>query len=159
MKVIDSIKSRLLVEYVLRSKENIIVEKPEDSRIDFVITRETEKYGVFVRYRNFPLSETKSKTLDKEEQERILHICGEDMIPVIAYVFYEMESDKTYVFMMTMDKMEELSMQDNSFVNQVMKGIDVKLGVGKHFSDELYVGLKNEVASTEISINSNQIMF
>ena len=61
--------------------------------------------------------------------------------------------------MMTMAKMEELSMQDNRFVNQVMKGIDVKLGIGKHFSEELYEGLKREVACTEVSINSNQIMF
>ena len=159
MKVLDKEKSNLLVEFVLRSKEGLSVEKPEEKRIDFIVRTETETYAVFTRYRNFPLQETKSRTLQTEEEERIEDICNDKYIPLIAYVFYEEKTEKIYIFLMTLDRMHELADSDYEFLNNVLHGVDIKFGIGKEFNDTLFDGLKRQVCTTEISFEETDNPF
>ncbi len=150
--------SNLLVKFILDCKQGIIVEDAEDEKIDFVVKADSETYAIFTRYRNFPLQETKSRTLRTDEEERIENICKDNMIPVIAYTFFDEGMNKIYVMIMTLNKMQELVNADNVYLNQVLHGMDIKLGVGKMFREELFHELKREVCTAELEIrNLNQI--
>lgn len=56
------------------------------------------------------------------------------------------------------NKVQELVNADNVYLNQVLHGMDIKLGVGKTFREELFHELKREICTAELEIrNLNQI--
>lgn len=157
-KILDKEKSNLLVEFLLNSKEDFVIEKSADKSIDFIVKSSEQVYAVFTRYRNFPDTETKSRTLTNEEEKRIENVCKAKYIPVIAYAFFIKETDKIYVFLMTLDKMRKLTTKDdNAFLNPVLHGMDIKLGVGNSFERELYNSLNMHVDILEVSISQQSI--
>ncbi len=153
-KILDEKKSNWLVEFFLRCKGALNVEEAGEKGIDFIVKTKNETFAVFTRYRNFPETETKSKTLDREEEERIKKICATKYTPVIAYVFFDKYTERIYLILMTLDKMHQLVSADNKFLNQVLHGMDIKLGVGKSFSEQLYQELKKQVDTVEISVKN-----
>ena len=155
---LDRINSKLLIEFILTCKKGIDIERAKDKSIDFIVKANSKTYAIFTRYRNFPLQETKSRTLEKKVEERIENICKGNIIPVIAYVFFDEDTTKIYVIIMTLNKMRELVEMDNEFLNQVLHGMDIKLGIGKSFNRELFQQLKKTVFATEIELkNWNKI--
>lgn len=155
---LNKLKSNLLIKFILDCKQGIIIEEAKDEKIDFIVKTNSKTYAIFTRYRNFPLQETKSRTLTTDEEERIGNICKDNVIPVIAYAFFDEGAQKIYVIIMTLNKMQELVNADNEYLNQVLHGIDIKLGVGKNFKEELFQELKKEICTAELEIgNFNKI--
>lgn len=151
-KILNNENSRTIVETILKNREGIEVIKPQNPEIDYLAKTESETYAIFVRYRNFPEQETKSRTLEHGEEQKFQALCGDSYIPTVAFVFWDNELEKIYTFIMTLDQMKTLVCDDNNFMNMVMHGIDLKIGVGKHISEKLVQQAKGKVDITEIQI-------
>lgn len=156
MKILEKTSSRSLVEYILSSKQDFATEKSVLNKIDFVVTSKSDqskKYGVAVRYRNIPYSETRSQVFENTDIQQIKEICSkEGLVPVIAFALYDEEINKTYAFICTIQQMEELSKDEKTknALSEVVHGLQIKYGVGHATSQELLYTLKNNVDCTEI---------
>lgn len=159
MKVINKTNSKIFVEYVLKSKGNLEINRNTNDKLDFIVTnKDTNKeYGIIVRYRNIPCTETRSQVLDKETLSKLGEICDKEkrgLIPTIAFLIFDEEKKTTYVYITTVENLKSLSKNsDVEALTEVMHGSQIKYGIGLETRDELLNSLKKKLDCTEI-INS-----
>lgn len=159
MKVINATNSKMLVEYVLKSKGNLEINQNTNNTLDFIVTNinTNKEYGIIVRYRNIPCTETRSQVLDKETLDKLEVICNTEkkgLIPTIAFLIFDEEKQTTYVYIVTVKNLKSLSKNsDVEALTEAMHGLQIKYGIGYKTKDELLNSLKMKLDCTEI-INS-----
>lgn len=93
MRVLDEISSKALTRYVLNSRESLITEKTELDKLSFVTASKQEpskRYGIAVRYRNIPVTETRSQVFEDSDLSNIEAVCMKNnLIPAISFVLYD----------------------------------------------------------------------
>lgn len=153
MKILGKTNSKALVKYILTSKKDFKTDKSENNKIDFIVTDKknpAKKYGIIVRYRNIPDSETRSQVYELTEIKKIC--INENLIPVIACAIYDEDTNKTYAFLITVEQIENLSQDTdcNEFLREVMHGLEIKFGINRNTSKDLLNKLKMKVDYTEV---------
>ena len=154
MKVIDNANSKELVRLILNARKDVTVDKTQIEKLDYIVTSESEKYGIAVRYRNIPETETCSQVFD--DTEELKDVCSEkNLIPTIAFVLYDTNRIRTYIF--TVGQLEELAKRDDieEVVKKVDHGLQIKYGINKTPTDSLLDKLKMYLDCTELTIDEN----
>lgn len=159
MKILNNMNSRTLVKYVLENKKGIEVKEIKGNKIDFIITKEddlSKRFGINVTYRNIPCEETRSEVWTYQEIQKIKDTCSvENMIPTVAFALCDEESETTYIFMLTVQMLEDLSKNDstNDIFKRTKNGFQIKYGIGHSTKKELLDRLKYYVGYTEIIVD------
>lgn len=160
MKILERTSSKTLIKYVLESKKELKIEESKIAKIDFIAKNKNMSscnYGITVRYRNIPCTETRSQVFENKDLQEIKDACAsEKLIPVIAFALFDEETNKTYAFLFTISQMEELAKDDTTekFFKQVMHGLEIKIGTRQTVTNEILLKkLKAHVDYTEIENN------
>lgn len=158
MKVLEEVSSKALIQYILTSKKGYKTTSSGNKKIDFVTTSDdgTKQYGIAVRYRNIPRSETRSQVFEDKDVREIKDACGTDLIPTIAFAVYDEESEKTYAIIGTIEQMEKLADEEENtreFFYNVIHGMQIKFGVGHDTQYDLLKKLEAHFDYTEIRTN------
>lgn len=156
MKVIDNANSKELVRLILNARKDITVDKTQIKKLDYIVTSSSEKYGIAVRYRNIPDTETCSQVFD--DTEELKDICSENnLIPAIAFVLYDTKRIRTYIF--TVGQLEKLVQRNDAEKKEVIKrvdhGLQIKYGNNTEPVDRLFNKLKMYLDCTELTIDEN----
>ena len=155
MKVVDNANSRELVRFALQTKENLIIEKSKIESIDYIVSStddNAKKYGIVIRYRNIPDSETRSTVFN--DLEKIKENCNNNqLIPTIAFILYDKAEKSAYVFLVTVEKLEELAnskiIEDE--ISYVDQGIQIKYGINLTTEKKMLDELKAHLDYVEIT--------
>lgn len=158
MRILEDVNSKALIQYILTSKKGYKTTSSGDKKIDFVTASDdgTKQYGVAVRYRNIPCSETRSQVFEDKDVREIKDACGTDLIPTIAFAVHDEETKKTYAIIGTIEQMEKLADKEENtreFFYNVIHGMQIKFGVGRETKNDLLDKLKMNFDYTEIETN------
>lgn len=152
MKVLNDKNSVEIVKNILSMRGELEIEKGNEKKQFTVIHREnvSRKYMVEVRYRNFPKTESRSQVFNLKELED--KCAGTDMIPVLAFIFYDTEENKIFLALITAEKMKEMAEEDSAsdIIKEVEHGIQFKYGCGKKALESYLNQFKNKIDFTEI---------
>lgn len=157
MKTVDDVNSRELVNLILKDREKLTVIKSQIQKIDFIATMDedkSKKYGIVVKYRNIPETETRSQVF--EDLDEIEKICeNNDLIPTIAFVVYDKESHTVRTYIFTVEHIRKLAGDDilKDEVREVEKGVQIKFGINKRTITEKIVALGNHLDCSELTTN------
>ena len=159
MKLINNENSRELVKFALNTKGNLNIEKSDIKGISYIVSsteNTNKKYGIIIKYRNIPESESRSETFKNLETTK--KTCSDyQLIPTIAFVLNDETEQYTYVFLSTVKQLEDLA--DNKIIEDeisyVEHGIQIKYGINKTTVEEMLNKLKLHLDYIEIRTGTN----
>ena len=158
MKIMDELNTKELVKLILNSRKSLSVETTEIKKLAFIAVSRNDnslKYGISVKYRNIPESETRSKVFD--DLEEIKQICSSnDLIPAIAFVLYDEAEKEAYIYLFTIAQIEALADKDSTkdVIKKVECGIQIKYGINHRTEKSLLDLLNKNIDCTELNTNS-----
>ena len=169
MKLINDENSRELVKFALNTKENLNIENSSINGIHYIVTSPQnidKKYGIIIRYRNIPESETCSQVF--KDLETIKKNCNNSkLIPTIAFVLNDETEKYAYVFLFTVKQLEDLADSEiiKDEISYVEHGIQIKYGINNKTIVEMLDKLKEHLDYIEIKaggkdfakLNSNRL--
>lgn len=156
MKVVDDVISEEFVRFALQAKGNLNIENSNINSIGYIVANRKDpdkKYGVVIRYRNIPGSETRSQTFD--DLESIKQNCAKNqLIPTIGFVLYDKEEKYGYVFIFTVEQLEHLASSGKieDEISYVKCGIQIKYGINHKTVKEMLDKLKSNLDYIEITM-------
>ena len=159
MKVLNKENSKNIVKNVLSMREELRVEETDkqEDKINLIVSNYTNsscKYGICIRFRNFPDTESRSETYNLEKYKAYCEKIN--VIPVLAFVFYDEETNKIYLCILKVEEMETMAETDSNIdiIKEVERGIQFKYGRGYETLESYLNKYKESVDFTVIELNN-----